>query len=78
MKPPLLVLCATDLSEDADLATVAASDFARLFGSRLVLVHAVPYPAPAQVLFQEGARRCDMRHRLTSHFQMFAKKRNLK
>ncbi|MBP6705165.1 MAG: universal stress protein [Vicinamibacteria bacterium] len=51
MKPPLLVLCATDLSEDADLATVAASDFARLFGSRLVLVHAVPYPAPAQVLF---------------------------
>jgi nucleotide-binding universal stress UspA family protein len=51
MKPPLLVLCATDLSEDADLAAVAASDLARLFGSRLVFVHAVPYPAPAQVLF---------------------------
>lgn len=51
MKPPLLVLCATDLSADADLAVVAASDLARLFGSRLVFVHAVPYPAPAQVLF---------------------------
>ena len=51
MKPPLLILCATDLSADADLAVVAASDLARLFGSRLVFVHAVPYPAPAQVLF---------------------------
>ncbi len=51
MKPPLLVLCATDLSADADLAVVAASDLARRFGSRLVFVHAVPYPAPAQVLF---------------------------
>lgn len=51
MKPPLLILCATDLSEDADLAVSAASDLARLFGSRLVFVHAVPYPAPAQVLF---------------------------
>jgi nucleotide-binding universal stress UspA family protein len=51
MKPPLLVLCATDLSEDADLAVVAANGIAKLFGSRLVFVHAVPYPAPAQVLF---------------------------
>ncbi len=51
MKPPLLVLCATDLSADADHAVVAANDIARLFGSRLVFVHAVPYPAPAQVLF---------------------------
>lgn len=51
MKPPLLVLCATDLSADADLAVVAANDLAKLFGSRLVFVHAVPYPAPAQVLF---------------------------
>lgn len=51
MKPPLLILCATDLSEDADLAVTAASDIARQFGSRLVFVHAVPYPAPAQVLF---------------------------
>jgi len=51
MKPPLLILCATDLSADADLAVVAADDIARLFGSRLVFVHAVPYPAPAQVLF---------------------------
>lgn len=51
MKPPLLVLCATDLSADADVAVVAANDLARLFGSRLVFVHAVPYPAPAQVLF---------------------------
>ncbi len=51
MKPPLLILCATDLSADADLAVVAAEDIARLFGSRLVFVHAVPYPAPAQVLF---------------------------
>lgn len=30
---------------------MAASDLARLYGSRLVFVHAVPYPAPAQVLF---------------------------
>lgn len=51
MKPPLLILCATDLSADADLAVVAADEIARLFGSRLVFVHAVPYPAPAQVLF---------------------------
>ncbi len=51
MKPPLLILCATDLSADADLAVVAADDMARLFGSRLIFVHAVPYPAPAQVLF---------------------------
>ena len=51
MKPPLLILCATDLSADADLAVTAASDLAKLFGSRLVFVHAVPYPAPAQVLF---------------------------
>ena len=51
MKPPLLVLCATDLSAEADLAVVAANDIARLFGARLVFVHAVPYPAPAQVLF---------------------------
>ncbi len=51
MKPPLLVLCATDLSPDADLAVMAGSDIARLFGSRLVFIHAVPYPAPAQVLF---------------------------
>ena len=51
MKPPLLILCATDLSVDADRAVVAANDLARLFGSRLVFVHAVPYPAPAQVLF---------------------------
>jgi universal stress protein E len=51
MKPPLLILCATDLSADADLAVVAASDLSRLFGARLVFVHAVPYPAPAQVLF---------------------------
>jgi nucleotide-binding universal stress UspA family protein len=51
VKPPLLVLCATDLSSDADLAVAAANDIARLFGSRLVFVHAVPYPAPAQVLF---------------------------
>ncbi len=28
----------------------AASELARLYGSRLVFVHAVPYPAPAQVL----------------------------
>jgi nucleotide-binding universal stress UspA family protein len=39
------------LSEDADLAVVAAHDIAERFGSRLVFVHAVPYPAPAQVLF---------------------------
>jgi nucleotide-binding universal stress UspA family protein len=51
MKPPLLVLCATDLSPDADLAVVAANDIARVFGSRLVFVHAVPFPAPARVLF---------------------------
>lgn len=51
MKPPLLILCATDLSPDADNAVVAASDLARLFGSRLVFVHAVPFPAPARVLF---------------------------
>lgn len=51
MKPPLLVLCATDLSADADLAVAAANDVAHLFGSRLAFVHAVPYPAPAQVLF---------------------------
>ena len=51
MKAPLLVLCATDLSADADLAVVAANDIARLFGSRLVFVHAVPFPAPARVLF---------------------------
>lgn len=51
MNPPLLILCATDLSADADLAVVAADEIARLFGSRLVFVHAVPYPAPAQVLF---------------------------
>jgi nucleotide-binding universal stress UspA family protein len=51
MKPPLLILCATDLSADADLAVETASDLARLFGARLVFVHAVPYPAPAQVLF---------------------------
>lgn len=51
MKPPLLVLCATDLSAEADLAVTAANDLARLFESRLVFVHAVPYPAPAQVLF---------------------------
>ena len=51
MKPPLLVLCATDLSVDADLAVTAANDLAGLFGSRIVFVHAVPYPAPAQVLF---------------------------
>jgi len=51
MKPPLLILCATDLSADADLAVETASGLARLFGSRLVFVHAVPYPAPAQVLF---------------------------
>ncbi len=51
MKTPVLILCATDLSADADLAVVAASDLARLFGARLVFVHAVPYPAPAQVLF---------------------------
>lgn len=51
MKPPLLVLCATDLSAEADLAVTAANDLARLFDARLVFVHAVPYPAPAQVLF---------------------------
>jgi nucleotide-binding universal stress UspA family protein len=51
MTPPLLILCATDLSADADLAVVSANDLAGLFGSRLVFVHAVPYPAPAQVLF---------------------------
>jgi nucleotide-binding universal stress UspA family protein len=51
MKPPLLVLCATDLSPEADLAITVAHDIAHLHGSRLVFVHAVPYPAPAQVLF---------------------------
>lgn len=51
MKPPLLILCATDLSADADVAVVAANDLANLFGSRLVFVHAVPFPAPARVLF---------------------------
>lgn len=51
MKPPLLVLCATDLSADADQAVTSANDIARLFGARMVFVHAVPYPAPAQVLF---------------------------
>jgi len=51
MKPPRLVLCATDLSEDADLAVAEANDLARLFRSHLAFVHAVPYPAPAQVLF---------------------------
>jgi nucleotide-binding universal stress UspA family protein len=51
MKPPLLVLCATDLSPEADLAITIAHDIAHMFGSRLVFVHAVPYPAPAQVLF---------------------------
>ena len=51
MKPPRTVLCATDLSEDADLAVTEASDLARLLGAGLVFVHAVPYPAPAQVLF---------------------------
>jgi len=42
MTPPRIVLCATDLSEDADLAVTEASDLARLLGSRLVFVHAVP------------------------------------
>ncbi len=57
MKPPLLILCATDLSPDADVAVVAASDIARLFGSRLVFVHAVPFPAPARVLFPHLVQR---------------------
>lgn len=51
MKPPLLVLCATDLSSDGDLAVATAHRIAGLFGSRLVFVHAVPYPAPSHVLF---------------------------
>lgn len=51
MKAPLQVLCATDLSAEADQAVVVANDLARLFGARLVFVHAVPYSAPAQVLF---------------------------
>jgi nucleotide-binding universal stress UspA family protein len=57
MKPPLLILCATDLSADADLAVETASGLAGLFGSRLVFVHAVPYPAPAQVLFPHLVKR---------------------
>jgi universal stress protein E len=57
MKPPLLILCATDLSADADVAVETASGLAGLFGSRLVFVHAVPYPAPAQVLFPHLVKR---------------------
>jgi len=57
MKPPLLVLCATDLSPDADRAVVAAHEMARLFGSRLVFVHAVPFSAPARVLFPHLVQR---------------------
>lgn len=56
MKPPTLVLCATDLSADADLAVVAANDLARLFKAEIVFVHAVPYPAPARVLFPHLVR----------------------
>ena len=51
MKPPLTVLCATDLSPGGDLAVQAAHNLARLFGSRLIFVHAVPYAAPLRVLF---------------------------
>lgn len=51
MKRPRLILCATDLSPEADQAVTAASDLGRLFGSGLVFVHAVPFPAPARVLF---------------------------
>ena len=53
MKPPLTILCATDLSPDADFAVQAANSMAKLFGSRLVFVHAVPYSAPLRVLFPQ-------------------------
>jgi len=57
MKPPQLILCATDLSTGGDRAIVAADAWARQHDASLAFIHAIPDESRIGVLFPQFAQK---------------------
>ncbi len=56
MKPPRLILCATDLGPGGDRAVREAHGWADRYGAALVFVHAIPDASRLHVLFPQFAQ----------------------